>query len=36
MKHDDPDWLEAMYNNRARVPDHATHFERWALSLIHI
>jgi len=30
MKHDDPDWLEAMYNNRARVPDHATHFERWA------
>ncbi len=30
MKHDDPDWLEAMYNNRARVPDHGTHFERWA------
>ena len=30
MKHDDPDWLEAMYNNRARVPDHAMHFERWA------
>jgi arylformamidase len=30
MKHDDPDWLEAMYNNRVRVPDHATHFERWA------
>ncbi len=30
MKHDDPDWLEAMYNNRARVPDHAEHFERWA------
>ena len=30
MKHDDPDWLEAMYNNRARVPDHAAHFERWA------
>ncbi len=29
MKHDDPDWLEAMYNNRARVPDFATHFERW-------
>ncbi len=30
MKHDDPDWLEAMYNNRARVPDHPVHFERWA------
>lgn len=30
MKHDDPQWLETMYNNRARVPDHAAHFERWA------
>ncbi|MEY4713665.1 MAG: hypothetical protein RIS88_3115 [Pseudomonadota bacterium] len=29
MKHDDPQWLETMYNNRARVPDHAAHFERW-------
>jgi arylformamidase len=26
----DPDWLEAQYNNRARVPDYASHFERWA------
>ncbi|MEY2617275.1 MAG: hypothetical protein RL522_277 [Pseudomonadota bacterium] len=30
MKHDDPQWLEAMYDNRTRVPDYATHFERWA------
>jgi arylformamidase len=30
MKHDDPQWLEAMYNNRARVPEYASHFERWA------
>jgi len=26
----DPAWLEAQYNNRIRVPDHARHFERWA------
>jgi arylformamidase len=26
----DPDWLGQQYNNRARVPDHATYFERWA------
>lgn len=26
----DPAWLEAQYNNRARVPDHAGHFARWA------
>lgn len=25
----DPAWLEKMYNNRARVPDHADHFRRW-------
>ncbi|MBA4176899.1 MAG: esterase [Leptothrix sp. (in: Bacteria)] len=31
MRHrSDPAWLEAQYNNRARVPDHARHFERWA------
>ena len=24
------DWLTAQYNNRALVPDHATHLERWA------
>lgn len=23
-------WLEREYNNRARVPEHAVHFERWA------
>lgn len=26
----DPAWLEAQYNNRARVPDHQRVFERWA------
>jgi len=26
---DDTQWLEAQYNNRARVPDHAAIFERW-------
>ena len=26
----DPQWLDLMYNNRARVPDHGRHFERWA------
>lgn len=26
----DPDWLDAQYNNRALVPDHAEHFARWA------
>ena len=25
----DPAWLETQYNNRARVPAHAAHFERW-------
>ena len=30
MKYDDPQRLEAMYNNRNRVPDHAAYFERWA------
>jgi arylformamidase len=25
----DPQWLDAQYNNRARVPDHAAIFERW-------
>lgn len=25
----DPAWLDREYNNRARVPDHAVHFERW-------
>ena len=26
----DPAWLEAQYNNRVRVPEHAQHFARWA------
>jgi arylformamidase len=26
----DPAWLEAQYNNRVRVPDHAQVFARWA------
>lgn len=26
----DPAWLDAQYNNRALVPDHARYFERWA------
>ena len=26
----DTDWLELMYNNRARVPGYAMHFKRWA------
>lgn len=26
----DPVWLEAQYNNRARVPEHAQQFARWA------
>jgi arylformamidase len=26
----DPAWLEAQYNNRARVPDHGEVFSRWA------
>lgn len=31
MRHrSDPAWLEGQYNNRARVPDHVRHFERWA------
>jgi arylformamidase len=26
----DTEWLDRMYNNRALVPEHAQHFERWA------
>lgn len=31
-RRDQPDtqWLERMYNNRMRVPDHADYFARWA------
>jgi arylformamidase len=27
--YEDADWLDAQYNNRRRVPDHAAIFERW-------
>ena len=30
MTQPDPAWLDRMYNNRALVPDHASHFSRWA------
>lgn len=30
MSLDDPEWLERMYNNRARVPEHPAYFARWA------
>jgi len=30
LERDDPAWLEAQYNNRARVPDHARHLSNWA------
>jgi arylformamidase len=26
----DPAWLDRQYNNRALVPDHAEHFQKWA------
>ncbi|WP_439115012.1 alpha/beta hydrolase [Hydrogenophaga sp.] len=29
-KRPDPAWLDSQYNNRALVPEHAVHFERWA------
>ena len=29
LKRTDPVWLDAQYNNRARVPDHAVHLEGW-------
>lgn len=29
-QHTDPAWLDSQYNNRALVPEHAQHFERWA------
>ncbi|MEJ8854111.1 alpha/beta hydrolase [Variovorax robiniae] len=28
--HDDPAWLDRMYDNRARVPGHPAYFARWA------
>jgi arylformamidase len=32
MPLDDPAWLDAQYNNRARVPEHSQHLARWAES----
>ena len=32
MNEPDPQWLDAQYNNRARVADHARFLERWASS----
>jgi arylformamidase len=30
MPQNDPEWLNAQYNNRALVPDHARHLAHWA------
>ena len=30
MPNYEPQWLDSMYNNRALVPDHATHLGQWA------
>ena len=30
MQKRDPVWLDAQYNNRARIPEHARIFKRWA------
>ena len=30
MNQSNPAWLDRMYNNRVRVPDHGAYFERWA------
>lgn len=30
MTNHDPDWLDAQYNNRERVPDHPEYLRRWA------
>lgn len=32
---DDPAWLEQQYNNRARVPDYASHLQKWAAASAH-
>ena len=32
MSLDDPAWLDAQYNNRARVPEHPQHFASWTES----
>ncbi|HEX3141611.1 MAG TPA: alpha/beta hydrolase [Rhizobacter sp.] len=32
----DPAWLEVMYNNRARVPEHGDYFARWDQESAHV
>jgi arylformamidase len=32
----DPAWLDRMYNNRARVPEHPAYFARWAKASAHV
>jgi arylformamidase len=35
MSRFDPAWLDVQYNNRARIPEHAQIFERWAKASAH-
>ncbi len=35
MSRFDPAWLDAQYNNRARIPEHAQIFDRWARASAH-
>ena len=35
MNRFDPAWLDVQYNNRARIPEHAQIFERWAKASAH-
>ena len=35
MSRPDPAWLDAQYNNRARIPEHAQIFDRWARASAH-
>ena len=35
MSRFDPAWLDLQYNNRARIPEHAQIFERWARASAH-
>ncbi len=36
MTLNDPVWLDRMYNNRARVPEHPAYFSRWAEESAHV
>ncbi len=35
MTHHEPAWLDAQYNNRARIAEHPQIFERWASASVH-